>query len=179
MGNSVEKIWAYTDVDAPAMLVFGLPPTTHAAIATMTFTGTTPDGSSFAIYTSCGGSTSGMVKLDDRCSTSVDVLAVSYSATGINFASWTQPIANYQVDVTAELVGPVEQPGTLPQTRLPGALAQDQPGADFKVEKQVSLLRITSPGDMSPQWIAELAGNLGTQVPGGFHGTVAVGGSTL
>jgi hypothetical protein len=73
---------AFDGVDPDATLVFGALPPAHATIATMTITATPPPPPPNAVtfvdvYTSCSRvAMQGTVQLDDRCSDSVDVLAV-------------------------------------------------------------------------------------------------------
>jgi hypothetical protein len=77
---------AFDDVEPDATLVFGALPPAHATIATMTITAMPPapppDATTFVeVYTNCSpGPAEGTVQLDDRCTDSVDILAVVVTA---------------------------------------------------------------------------------------------------
>ena len=83
-------LYAYTDVQLGGTLVFGAPAATHSTIATMTINAQAPSPSMVSgvevfvyIYSLCGNSLqvtspsyTGSITLDDRCSGTVDLLAV-------------------------------------------------------------------------------------------------------
>src|SRR5262249_14367046 len=81
--QGTNSLIAFDDVEPDATLVFGALPPAHATIATMTSTETPPppppDAVTVAyVYTNCsqGAAMQGTVELDDRCTDSVDILAV-------------------------------------------------------------------------------------------------------
>jgi hypothetical protein len=83
VAQGTNALIAFDDVEPHATLVFGALPPAHATIATMAITATPPPpppgAVTFAeIYTTCsrGPTMQGTVQLDDRCTDSVDILAV-------------------------------------------------------------------------------------------------------